>query len=254
MLNQIQLNLYVEKQILNEAGKTLLAILSHPRDNELLAQNWPYLKLPGWDVLGVGSADGKCAWPGQVVARLDIGVDGRRDTPAGSSIFGLIDQEIAIWSWFIEHPEYDSVCVMESDSIFTRRPPDRHPWPDVYLCNLMPNFSKEGLFSTSVYAQLPRWSDRKTTEKLLASTLKLISQGRTEHWISDRLPMLACWTAGIRFQNFPAFSPFAMTHWGAGTPDEQFILDARCAIKCGAYVVHSVKTVQHLEALKDLVC
>jgi len=230
--------------------KTLLAIISHPRDNALVARHWPYFKMPGWDILGCGSQDGQCEWP-EKVARLDTGKEGVRSTPAGSSIWGLVLQEADIYRWFLAHSEYGSVCIVESDGVFTRRLPDHPGGP--YLFSMMPNFSRNGLFKSSVYAQTPRWSDRPTTKKLLRYTVEAIRTGDVENWMSDRLPSYLCYKHGIKFQGFPAWSPFAMQHWAPESFDKQWIGDARLAIMMGAAYIHACKTEAQLDAIKDLI-
>lgn len=230
--------------------KTLLAIISAPMDNELLKRNWPYLTMQGWDILGAGTAGGGCEWPKPITARIDTGIIGKRQTPAGSSLWGLVQQEADAWKWFLAHPEYDSICVVEPDGIFTRKLPP-HPG-GAYLFSVMPNFSRAGLFKSSVYAQTPRWSDRPTTEKLLRYTERAIQENDTEFWISDRLPAYLCYKHRIKFQPIPAWSPFAMTHWDAKSFDEQWVHDARMAIKLGAAYIHACKTEAQLNAIKDL--
>lgn len=230
----------------------LLAIIATPQDKVLLERHWPYVKMMGWDILGAGTTGGQTEWP-EPVHRLDTGPVGTCSTPAGSCIYGLIQQELDIWSWFLDHPEYDSVAVIEADGIFTRQLPD-HPG-GAYLFTIMPNFSPPNLFKTSVYAQTPRWSDRPTTRKLLTHARQMVAANDLEHRMSDRFPAWICYKHHIKFQGFPGWSPFAMTHW-AGTENygAQWVHDARMAIQMGAAYIHSCKTEAQLNAIKDLIC
>lgn len=222
---------------------TLLAIISTARDNALVARHWPYFKLPAWTILGVGTEDGKCEWP-EPVTRLDCGKQGTRMTPVGPSIFGLIQQEMEIWGWFLSHREFDSVCIVETDNLFVRKPPD-HPGQGLYLVTQLPNYSP--LFKTPMYFSTPRWSDRKATEQLFAGGSEMIRQRDTEHDISDRFPALIAQRYRIPWLAQPAWSPSLFTVTG-----EQWVRDARAAIQLGMYCLHSVKTQQQLDALKDL--
>ncbi len=182
---------------------------------------------------------------------MDTGKLGRKQTPAGSSIYGLVEQELDIWKWFLSHNEYDSVCVVEADGLFTRKLPNHPGGP--YLFTAMPNFSSLGLFKSSVYAQTPRWSDRPTTEKLFRYTNEAIRRGDVEHWMSDRLPAYICYKHQIPFQSFPGWSPFAMTHWASSSYDDQWVRNARLAIMMGAAYIHACKTENQLNAVRDLI-
>lgn len=226
----------------------LLAIISSPHDNELVARHWPYFKATGWDILGCGSADGRCVWP-EPVKRLDTGKMGKRMTPAGSAIFGLVEQELAIWEWFLNHSEYSSVCVVEADNLFVRRPPD-HPKNGIYLITALPNYSKPGLFKTVVYFSTPRWADRKCAERLLHHGREMVALDDHEHWMSDRFPAYICHKHKIPWLAQPAWSPSAH-RWG-GTYDECWVRDAQAAVRIGAYCLHSVKFTWQLDAVRGL--
>lgn len=230
---------------------TLLAIISHPKDNELVHRHWPYFKMTGWDILGCGTADRKCEWPEPAIRRLDTGVKGVRMTPAGSSIFGLVQQELDIWEWFLNHKEYSSVCVVEADNLFTRKPP-RHPGGGLYLVTVIPNYSRPGIFKTPVYFSTPRWADRPCAEKLFKHGKEMLFRGDHEHWISDRFPARICHEHKIPFLNQPAWSPSAF-HWGASIYDEAWERDARAAVSIGCYCLHSVKHPWQLRAVSHLI-
>lgn len=223
----------------------MLAIISHPRDNSLVLRHWPYFKMLGWDIIGCGTEDRKCEWP-EPVMRLDVGKEGARMTPAGSAIFGLIQQEMEIWGWFLSHREYDSVCIVEADNLFVRKPPE-HPGQGLYLVTALPNYAMPGLFSTPMYFSTPRWSDRRATEQLFAHGSEMIKRRDTEHDISDRFPALIAQRHRIPWLAQPAWSPSPFT-----VTTEQWVRDARAAITMGCYCLHSVKTETQLNALKDL--
>lgn len=230
-------------------GKTLMAVIAHPRDREMLFRNWPYLTLPGWDILGCGTVDKKCEWP-HSVERLDTGKLGTKMTPAGSSIFGLVEQELDILKWFLNHREYDSVMVVETDNIFVRKPPN-HPGNGLYLVTLLPNYSKPGLFSTPVYFSTPRWADREAAKRLHAGGIELIRRGDHQHWISDRFAAHICHKYQIPWLAMPAWSPFAFC-WDAKDAQAAWIRDARAAIQVGCYSLHAVKHQWQLDAIEDL--
>lgn len=224
----------------------LLAIISHPKDNQLVQRHWSSFKMLGWDILGAGTIGGECVWP-EKVHRIDTGIIGKKRVACGTAIWGLLQIELDIWKWFLDHEEYDSVCVIEADNYFCRRPPD-HPGGGLYLITLLPNFDRAGLFKTSWYASTPRWADRKCAEKLHDHGKRMYEQGHVEHFISDRFPALICERAHIPWLSQPAWSPSPFA-WG-GSYDEVWLRDSRAAIAMGAYCLHSVKTEWQLKAVE----
>jgi hypothetical protein len=231
-------------------SRTLLAIISSRQDNELVRRHWPYFKLTGWDILGVGTEDKLCEWPEQILT-LNTGKLGLRKTPAGTSIWGLVYQELDVWTWFMAHEHlYDSVCVVEADTLFIRKPPQNHPGGP-YLACLVPNFSRPGLFKTSCYMQTPRWSDRPTTEKLLNYGSKMLTEGDAEFWVSDRFPAWICYRYHIPFMGFPSWTRFAFSDWSDMDEESCMLRDIRVAVKCGCIALHGIKTEAHLKAAQE---
>jgi len=228
----------------------LLAIIATPQDEALLKRHWPYFKMTGWDILGCGTRKGHTKWP-EDVQRLDTGKIGRVTTAAGQVIFGLLEQEIEIWEFFLEHKEYDSVCLVEADNLFVRKPPAEHPGDGLYLVTLLVNYSRNSLFSTQHYFSTPRWADRNCAEKLYKYGSDMFRRGDNQHFVSDRWPAHICQTHNIPWLAQPAWSPSPFA-FGASDRNAAWIRDARAAIKIGCYCLHSVKTQQQLDALKDL--
>lgn len=228
---------------------TLLAIIAHPRDKELLLRHWPYFKMTGWPILGSGTEDGKCEWP-EAVWRLDTGKDGRRATPAGSVIFGLVPQELDIMRHFLRSSDYDALCIVEPDNLFVRKPIE-HPRNGMYLAPILPNYASPGIFKTSVYFSTPRLMDRRCAETFYAHAKGMFERGDVEHNVSDRFPALVCHQGHIPWMNYPAWSPLPFV-WDAPDARAAWIRDARCAIAMGNVCLHSVKHEWQLDAVKDL--
>lgn len=229
--------------------KTLLAIIATDKDTALLARHWPYFKMLKWDILGCGpetSSGRRVTWPDTDMCCLDTGKMGTRQTPAGSSIFGLVEQELDIMRWFLSDTDYDSLCVVEADNLFVSVPPD-HPGDGLYLVTQMPNYSPRGLFKTPFYFSSPRWGDRACIETMHAHGRGMFEAGDVEWWISDRFPAWVAHQAGVRWLGQPAWSPSALTR-----DDADWVRQARAAIKMGVYCLHSVKHQWQLDALADL--
>lgn len=210
----------------------------------MVRRHWKYFKLPGWPILGCGTDDGKCEWP-EPVPRLDTGQMGTKPTPAGSAIFGLVEQELQLWKYCWDHPEYSSVCVVEADNLFVRKPPQSEFRG--YRVTLLPNCAPPRLFKTSYYFSTPRWADRATAGMLFIFGKAMFRRGETEHFMSDRFPALICHRHRIAFEPQPNWSPSVRA-----VGNKEWTIEARQAILNGAYCLHSVKHQWQLDALKDL--
>ncbi len=222
----------------------LLAILATERDYPLLERHWPYFKRTGFTILGCGTDDGKTRWP-EPVMRLDTGKMGTKMTPAGSAIFGLVEQELDIWRWFLDHPEYESVCVVEADNLFVKNPPKSHPGDGSYCVTVLPNRAPAGLFSTPIYFSTPRWADRECAALLYTFGMQMFLRGGHEHFMSDRFPALICQEHGIPFTPNMAWSP-STDAWS----EDAWWVEAKDAIRRGCFCLHSVKTERQLRILQ----
>lgn len=221
----------------------LLAIIATEQDYPILCRHWQYFRMTGWPILGCGTEDGRTQWP-EPVMRMDTGKVGVIQTPAGSSIFGLVEQEIDIWRFLLQHEEFSSVCVVEADNLFTRKPQE-HPG-GIYLVTLLPNCAGD-VFRTPEYFSTPRWSDREIAWLLYIHGTAMFRQGDVEHYISDRFPAWVCYQHGIPFANTPNWSPSVQV-----ANDTEWIRDARSAIRNGAWCLHSVKHQWQLDALRPM--
>lgn len=238
----------MEDRLPKNMSKTLLAIISSGKDNALVERHWPFFKMTGWQIVGFGTEDRLTKWPDDI-EHFHNGKMGIKQTPAGPSIFGLVEQELAIWAYFLEHHEYTDVCVVEADNLFVRKPP-QHPCNGLYLVTALPNYSK--VFQTPCYFSTPRWGDRQTVQQLYAYGRKMFKNKDTEFDVSDRFPSLICHRHKIPWLNQPAWSPSAFV-WQAKDWQEAWVRDARAAIKIGMYCLHSCKYQWQLDAVRDLI-
>lgn len=222
---------------------TLLAIISCPKDNQLVARHWKYFKLTEWDIAGCGTTDGRCEWPEDIM-RLDNGEMGKRHVGFGTAIYGLLRQELDIISAFLK-TKYEFIAIAESDNVFVRKPP---PLPHgLYLAPLVPNYSPH-LFSTPVYFTTPRIMDREIASHVIHHGYTMLDKGDTQSWMSDRFFPHLCHKHKIPFINFPGFTAMPQ-FWWAKNHEEAFIRDAKAAVKMGACVVHGIKTERQLNAI-----
>lgn len=230
--------------------KTLLAIIATPKDNEILSRHWPYFRMTGWQIIGCGPATlDPVKWP-EAVSCLNTGIVGTRMTPAGSSIWGLVKQELDIIEHFLLMNAWDALCIVEADNLFVRKPIE-HSCNGMYLAPILPNYAAHGIFKTPIYMSTPRMMDRKCAEIFHAHARGMFDRGDVEHWISDRFPALVCHQGKIPWMNYPAWSPLPFT-WGATDAREAWIRDMQCAVKLGACCLHSVKTPEQLAAVQEV--
>lgn len=141
---------------------------------------------------------------------------------------------------------YEACCVVESDNVFVRKPPE-HPGWMIYLVNIIANLHP-GIFKTSCYFSTPRYCDRETARHLVHFGRQMIARHDHECWISDRFMAHICYTAKLRFKHFPSFTGFPFS-WSGLPVQEAFIQDARTAIHIGDHCLHGVKTVEQLERI-----
>jgi len=231
-------------------SRTLLAIISSEADNERLARHWKYFVATGWSLMFCGTVDNKAVCPDPNTPMLNNGKLGRRMTPAGLSMWPLVYQEVNIWEFFLNHTEFDSVAIAEADGLFIRKPPTEHPGGP-YLVNLVPNFSRPGLFKTSTYFQTVRWSDRPMTEKLFNYGSKMLAEGDAEHWISDRFPAWVCYRYHLSFMPIPNWTRFAFPSWSDLGEDACAFRDIRVAVRMGCWYLHSIKSEAHLHFAEE---
>lgn len=225
-------------------SKTLMAIISAPQDNALVARHWKYFKLAGCDILGAGTEDGKCEWP-EPVLRLDTGKIGKRITNGISAIWGLCEQELDVLEAFLT-TGYQACCVVEADNLMVRKLPD-HTGHMLYLANLMTNLHP-GIFKTPIYFSTPRYCDRETAQHIVHWGRKMITQHDHECWISDRFFAHIAFTGRLRFKHLPSYTSFPF-QWSGCPVKEAFIKDARAAIEMGDVSIHGVKTAEQLERI-----
>ena len=198
--------------------------------------------MTGWSILGCGTEDFKTRWP-EPVTRLDTGKVGVIHNAAGSVIFGLVEQELDIWRYLLQHEEYDSVCVVEADNLFVRKPPQHQGG---YMVTLLPNCAGD-VFKTSEYFSTPRWADRETAWLLYIHGTAMFRAGDVEAMVSDRFPAWVCLKHEIPIVPTPNWSPSAQV-----ANEQEWIRDAQDAIRRGAYCLHAVKTESQFNALKPM--
>lgn len=227
-------------------SNTLLAIISCPKDNELVARHWPYFKLTGFDIAGIGTVCGGCRWPEDVM-QLNSGQLGKKVTNGISAIWGLVPLELDILEAFLQ-TNYKFCMIVEADNLFVRKPPE-HPGHMLYLCNIIANLHA-GIFRTSCYFSTPRYCDRETAAHLVHWGRQMIARGDHEAWISDRFMAHVAYTAKLRFQHYPSWTSFPFS-WSGMDIKEAFVKDARTAISLGAVCLHGIKNEATLKAVTE---
>lgn len=156
--------------------KTALLIQSFPGANATVARHWPFYKLSGLDLFGVGREGNGCVWPEGVKAVKNIGVD--------SYINGnnLPSRLVECFRWFYADAiflEYTHCMVIEYDGIFCVPPPAPPEVAGHLAGYLMPPMKSLKFF------HCPWWLSREAAIKFVAKGDELIAAGDYEHGNPD---------------------------------------------------------------------
>src|ERR1041385_1857788 len=185
----------------------LLAVISCPRDNSLVARHWDFfLRAKADEIVGAVTNDSKCEWP-EPIRTLNTGVVGTKPLGKVGVIWSLCQQELDIISTFLNTTSYRSLAVLEADNLVLK-PFPKHPEGCLLLCPILPNLQPQ-LFSTPIYCSTPRWYDRDSAAHVLHHGEQLLASGTDEHKCSDRFVAAAAFRARVRIMNY-GFSSYPM--------------------------------------------
>lgn len=211
---------------------TLVAIHSYPGAGPEVARRWPWYLRGDCDILGIGTSDGRTAWPKD--KRL-IGVEliGRNAYVQDDHLprrlvrtFGLLEK----------YPIYDAICIIEWDSIFLQPVPEIHGLVTTLGGYLSPGFTGTRFFHT------PWCADRMTAEKIARVGTIMIDHGLTERGFPDRF-------LGLLVDLYDIPVTFAHTFSVNRIDQPQYVKEARMAIRKGCWYCHGCKTADEIRAV-----
>jgi hypothetical protein len=159
---------------------TLLIVQSHKEAQEQLFRNWPHLKLPGWNVLGICPENSVHEWPDDVAHTLTIG----KAKEVGHELCpNLVERWLRTWEYVLNDEKfenYSDFAMTEADSIFTKKPPS-HPGG---MFTHLAGGSMEG-FKCSRYYHPIWWADREAARIVTEEGRKLWTEVEFEHGSPD---------------------------------------------------------------------
>jgi hypothetical protein len=211
--------------------RTLLAIHSYPGANDLMKTLWPYYQKSGWDILGIGTNDGKTQWP-DGVEFVNIGrnayINDRSNLPQR-----LVN---TIKHFLSTCVEYTHLCIVEYDCIFLAPLELNKTGITTHLAGY--NVGTEA----NAFYHVPWIMDRETAAKIVEEGDRLLAARIYELGSPDLFIGLVLQNLGITPHESGTFSVNSFD-----TPNN--ILLGRDAIKNGCKFLHGIKSTQQLESI-----
>lgn len=204
----------------------------------MVKRHWPYYRLSGCDILGIGRTNQKCEWPSDINYVHDIGESGH--VGRGNLPLRLVTafEYMATTKQF---NGYDRFCLIEADSIFTRPMPAAAKWFSANLaCGPAPGFRGNLGF------HCPWIADHMIACAIAGHGYRMIANGDIERGWPDRFIGWLVEKNEIPWSKANTYSRNALDR-------PEYVEQAREAIRNGVYHVHGIKTLQQLAALADLI-
>lgn len=220
---------------------TLLAIHSYAGANGMVKLLWPYYKMSGCDILGIGRTNAKCEWP-ELVPSVDVGEDPfkpwcehRSDNLPRRLIETL---EVCL----NDYPQYHDYCIVEWDSIFVK-PLESHTGGLVSVPCVVGKPWKDIGFTSNVSFLGPWWFDKTTALQAIATGRMLLDQGKIEFGSPDFFLGLIADISGFKYSALPVYFQMALDH-------PRFVGEARQHYQDrDVFYIHGIKTPQMLESV-----
>lgn len=220
-------------------GKTLVCIHSYAGANEIVKLLFPYYKVSGCDLLGIGRTNVKCEWS-EPIMTVDIGEDPQKywvKDKTDNLCRRLVDTVI-ICLLDGRFKDYTDFCIIEYDGIFLKPIPEHQGG----LCARLAGGPMAG-FTASKFFHTPWWFDRKTGSKIVTAGMRLLSQGRFENGSPDVfLGLITDFDKSIEWHDTHTFSVNAFDL-------KRNVENGRKAIADGVWYVHGVKNKEQLDAI-----
>ena len=185
--------------------RTLVVIHSHAAANEMVKLMWPFYKLGGCDLLGVGRTNSKSEWP-EPIATENIGIDLLKtwnEHKSDSLCRKLIDtMDVCITNY----PDYHNYCIIEWDQIFTSTLPEYSGLFSGLVCHRTSPMCWGDARFKSPLAFIPPWRfDRKDAECLITIGRKMIDEGDIELGTPDIFIGYAVHKAALPYSSIPVY-------------------------------------------------
>lgn len=220
--------------------KTLLMVLSHKGCEERVFRHYPYWKVSGFDVVGVGTIGGEHRWPpGMSFTHCCTPEDGY--VKVGYQPLQLLNT----LELFLDTPEwnrYSHVMITHEDSVFIYQVPEK---PIIFFATIAGDCPKSWKVKPKRFLHVPWWMNRAVARKILDYGNALFESEQFENgsedvWIARIVEDLA-----IEVQNGGT--------WSCNGDDMKVrMAEARNAIRKGCWFIHGIQTEEQLNKIMFL--
>lgn len=217
-------------------NKTLLVIHSHSKVNDMVARHWPWYRLGGTDILGIGRVDTHCEWPADIEFTHNIGREGYCND--GDN---LCRRLVDTFHYLVNTPKllgYSDFCLIEADCILTRPLPEH---TGGFVTTLAGGHSPG--FKGNQFFHPPWWADRNTAALIAFHGMSMLDHKDTEKGFHDRFIGWLFQMVPLKWTRANSFTRNALDrpeHIGAAI---------RAILVDRAFCVHGVKTEDQLKQL-----
>lgn len=218
---------------------TLLIIQSHEAHKPLVDMCWSQHALHGWPIFGVTPENSGHSWLPDIFHCAMIGSGGYMQPE-------VIKRWVRTWEIFLNEEkfsQFDSACMVESDSLFLRKP-EPHPGG---LFTRLAGGPVGGASKSTRFFHCPWWADRVTAQIIVEEGRKLMAEGEWELCSPDLF-------LGLITDRRPEIKVTEANTWSCNGGDFHNRADqAGKAVMDGCFFVHGIRLASEVEWLKSLV-
>lgn len=216
---------------------TLLIIQSHEAHKPLVDMCWPQHALHNWPILGICPENASHPWKPDIHHCAVIG-------KAGYMQPDVIKRWVESWALALALDDgvYDTICMVESDSVFLRKP-EPHPGG---LFTRLAGGPVGGASKASKFFHCPWFCDRSTAQIIVEEGRKMISEGEWELCSPDLF-------LGLITDRRPEIKVTECNTWSCNGNDLQNRRDqCQKAVQSAAWHVHGLRTKDEYDWLLSL--
>lgn len=216
----------------------LLVIQGYKKAEERIHRHWPYFLKASCDIFGMDRINGKVNWPKERL--VGTGSWGHDAYVGPGDLIGFLVACLVGLS-----AKYDSVCIIENDSIFVR-PLPAHPGIGM-VATLGGHRSNGDGFRGEHFYHTPWYFHRDSIPMVIECAARMQRAQLLEHGFPDRFLGLMVDLYSLPVTHAQAFS--------VNTIDRpHYVAEARKAIQAGAFYVHGIKTAEQLRQVTEGLC
>ena len=221
--------------------RTLVVVHGYEKASHLFPHLYPFWKLGGCDLLGIGHVNTTINWPGDMpfvnVCEDKFSTWNEHNTDV------LCQRLVNTFDFLVNyHPEYDDYCIIEWDAIFTKPLPE-HPGGLVSTpCGVSEGYHAMG-FLANIAFLTPWWADHATARVIVEEGKKLLAEGKFEKGTPDFFLGLICDRTGFKYSGIPAYIQNTIDH-------DEWAFEARDRFRDKTInYIHGIKTLHVLNQI-----